>query len=75
LGAVEGALVGRTLIGITRRHRDADAEFGGEVEEFGDVFRAWLSKVVALTHRKALALAALIAETARSNTPSQNALS
>ncbi len=38
LGAVEEVLlVGRTLIGITGRHRDADAELGGEVEELGDL--------------------------------------
>ena len=32
-------LVGRALIGIARRHRDADTEFGREIEEFGDIFR------------------------------------
>jgi hypothetical protein len=72
LGAVEEVLlVRRALIGVARRHRDADAEFGGEVEEFCDVFGGWPSKIVALTLTvKPRAFAALIAETARSNTPS-----
>src|SRR5207248_9912126 len=40
LGAVEEVLlVRRALIGVARRHRDADAELGGEVEELCDVFR------------------------------------
>src|SRR4029079_17342499 len=37
LGAVEEVLlVRRALIGVARRHRDTDTEFGGEVEELGD---------------------------------------
>ena len=40
LGAVEEVLLVRgALIGVARRHRDADAEFGREVEEFCDLFR------------------------------------
>ena len=40
LGAVEEVrLVRGALIGVARRHRDADTEFGSEVEEFCDLFR------------------------------------
>ncbi len=34
----EVLLIRRALIGIARRHRDADAEFGREIEEFRDLF-------------------------------------
>src|SRR6201999_1902932 len=40
LGAVEEVLlIRRALISVAGRHRDADTELGGEVEEFGDLFR------------------------------------
>ena len=39
LAAVEEVLlIGRPLIGVAGRDRDADAELFGEIEELGDVF-------------------------------------
>ena len=51
----EVLLIGRPLIGIAGRDRDADAEFFREVEERCDVFSGWPSKIVQLTLTKALA--------------------
>jgi len=62
-------LVGRTLIGIARRHRTPTPS-SCEVEEFGDLLgRVAVEDGGVDVDGEAAGLAALIAETARSNTP------
>src|SRR5690349_20479098 len=66
----EVVLIGSPLIGVARRDRNVHPKLGGEIEEGGDLSGAWPSKMVALALTwKPAALAALIAEIARSNTP------
>jgi len=63
-------LVGRPLIGVAGRNRDADFQFFRQIEEGRDIFRRMASKIVALTlTANPLALAFLIAATAMSKTP------